>query len=96
VGAANGSKPREVLEKQNKRIMNIYLGVDGTLIHDDLANYNQPALRLRQFFEALLPYPVYWFTTYCRDGDSIPVRLRLSKMLAPEIFLYILRYKPTT
>ena len=74
----------------------IYLDVDGTLIHEELERYNQPAAHLKEFLEHLEPYPVYWLTTHCMDGDPNHVRRHLSKLLPHDIFQYVLRYEPTS
>jgi hypothetical protein len=73
----------------------IYLDVDGTIIHEDLQKYNQPALYLREFLEALKDFPVYWLTSHCVDGNPNAVRRYLSRLLPQELFQYVLRYEPS-
>ena len=75
---------------------NIYIDIDGTLIHEDLPNYNKPAAHLAEFLEALSHYNVYWLTTHCRHGDETNAQRHLQKILPPELFQYVLAYKPTT
>lgn len=74
---------------------NIYLDVDGTIIHEELAKYLEPAAHLREFFVALESYPVYWLTTHCRDGNVTPVLRHLQTLLSADLFQFVLRYKPT-
>ena len=74
----------------------IYLDIDGTILHEELDKYNQPANHLQEFLEALECYDVYWLTTHCRDNDPTHVRLHLQRKLPPELFQYVLRYKPVT
>jgi len=75
---------------------NIYLDIDGTIIHEDLANYNKPAAHLEEFLEALSHYNVYWLTTHCHEGDATNAQRFLQRILPPELFQYVLAYKPTT
>ncbi len=70
--------------------MNIYLDIDGTLIHEDLTeNYGKAAAGLEEFLIALRPFNTYWLTTHCRDGN--PDRTRkimkqhVSEALYPDI-----------
>jgi hypothetical protein len=78
--------------------MNIYLDIDGTLIHDDLANYGKPAQYLKEFFQVLNRgnHDVYWLTTHCMDGDVSHVHTFLKQRLSGDIFALIAEYKPTT
>ncbi len=75
---------------------NIYLDIDGTIIHEDLANYNKPAAHLEEFLEALSLHNVYWLTTHCRHGDETNAQRHLQKIFPSELFQYVLAYKPTT
>lgn len=76
--------------------MNIYLDIDGTLIHEELTDKNgQPAAGLAEFIEALKPHDTYWLTTHCRDGNPEKAR-RLLKAAVPEhLHPEIDRIKPT-
>lgn len=50
--------------------MNIYLDIDGTMIHEDLsARLGKPAKGLPEFLQAIQHYNLYWLTTHCRNGD---------------------------
>jgi hypothetical protein len=57
--------------------MNIYLDIDGTLIHEDLTvRLGQPAAGLSEFLQAIQPHNLFWLTTHCREGDpSRPIEI---------------------
>ncbi len=74
---------------------NIYLDIDGTILHEDLERYNQPAAHLYDFLDVLKDYPVYWLTTHCKDGNLNTPQKHLQKLLPQELFQYVLEYKPT-
>jgi hypothetical protein len=77
--------------------MNIYLDIDGTLIHEDLTdNYGKPAKGLEEFLIALRPYDTYWLTTHCTDGDPIHAQKKLKAVLPEALHADIERIKPTT
>jgi len=78
-----------------KKIIKIYLDIDGTIIHEDLDHYNKPANHVREFLEALQDYDVYWLTTHCRDGDVSHTHSHLSRILSPELFTLVKHFKPT-
>lgn len=82
----------EVSSKDTK----IYLDIDGTIIHEELSKYNQPAQHLDEFLDTLSHFEVYWLTTHCRHGDPTPAQRRLQSVLSEEMFQYVLDYKPTT
>ncbi len=75
---------------------NIYLDVDGTIIHEDIGNYNKPAAHLKEFLEVLDDYPVYWLTTHCREGNSTFVLRHLQNLLPADLFQHVIRFQPTT
>ena len=50
--------------------MNIYLDIDGTLIHEDLTErLGKPAAGLPEFLKAIQHHNLFWLTTHCRAGD---------------------------
>jgi hypothetical protein len=50
--------------------MNIYLDIDGTLIHEDLTErLGKPANGLSEFLKAIEHHNLFWLTTHCREGD---------------------------
>jgi hypothetical protein len=76
--------------------MNIYLDIDGTLIHEDLTNnYGKPARGLEEFLIALRPHNTYWLTTHCTDGDPTSARRKLKAVLPKRCYPDIDRIKPT-
>ena len=77
--------------------MNIYLDIDGTLIHEDLTQNNgKAAAGLAEFIIALRPHTTYWLTTHCRDGNPERARAIMKRHLPPELHADIDRIKPTT
>ena len=76
-------------------IPDIYLDIDGTIIHEELANYNKPAAHLLEFFKAIEQYDVYWLTTHCRDNDASHAVAHLRKVLPDEYMKYVEQYLPT-
>lgn len=74
--------------------MNIYLDIDGTMIHENLA---EPiaAAGLEEFIIALRPYKTYWLTTHCRDGNPERPREIMKRYLPKELHGEIDRIKPT-
>ena len=74
---------------------NIYLDIDGAVIHEDLANYNKPAAYLLEFLKALDRYDVYWLTTHCRNNDASYAIARLKRVLPDEYMKYVEQYLPT-
>lgn len=77
--------------------MNIYLDIDGTLIHEDATeNYGKPAAGLADFLVALRPHATYWLTTHCRDGNPDRARSILKAHLPPEFHGDVDRILPTT
>lgn len=75
--------------------MNIYLDIDGTLIHEDFADIGQPAAGLPEFIMALRPHEVYWLTTHCMDGDPLLAQELVKSVLSEELHPEIDRIKPT-
>lgn len=50
--------------------MNIYLDIDGTMIHEDLSTrLGKPANGLPEFLQAIQHHNLFWLTTHCREGD---------------------------
>jgi hypothetical protein len=76
--------------------MNIYLDIDGTMIHEDLSeNYGKPAVGLVDFIIALRPYDTYWLTTHCTTGDPTRAREIMKRVLPNNLHADIDRIKPT-
>ena len=76
--------------------MNIYLDIDGTMIHEDLSeNYGKPAEGLEDFIIALRPYDTYWLTTHCTNGDPTRAREIMKRVLPSNLHADIDRIKPT-
>lgn len=77
--------------------MNIYLDIDGTLIHEDRWDMANPAADgLDEFIIALRPHTAYWLTTHCRDGNPERVREIMKRYVPVELHADIDRIKPTT
>lgn len=74
--------------------MNIYLDIDGTMIHENLAE-SIPAIGLAEFIIALRPHTTYWLTTHCRDGNPERPREIMKQYLPAELHVDIDRIKPT-
>jgi hypothetical protein len=74
--------------------MNIYLDIDGTLIHENLAEA-KAAAGLFEFIIALRPYTTYWLTTHCRDGNPERAREIMKRYLPEALHPDINRIKPT-
>lgn len=76
--------------------MNIYLDIDGTMIHEDRwGNENQAAAGLADFLIALRPHTTYWLTTHCRDGNPERARMIMKRHVPTELHGEIDRIKPT-
>lgn len=75
--------------------MNIYLDIDGTLIHEDHFE-SKAAAGLAEFLIALRPHQTFWLTTHCRDGNPERPRSILKQYLPPELHPDIDRIQPTT
>jgi hypothetical protein len=76
--------------------MNIYLDIDGTMIHEDLSDrYGKPAEGLEAFIIALRPFDTYWLTTHCRNGDPARAREIMKRVLPDELHADIDRIRPT-
>ena len=77
--------------------MNIYLDIDGTMIHEDhWDTENQAAAGLAEFIIALRPHNTYWLTTHCMDGNPKRARAIMKKYLPIELHADIERIIPTT
>lgn len=64
--------------------MKIYLDIDGTMIHEDRWDMQNPAaVGLGDFIVALRPYETYWLTTHCTTGDPEKAR-KIMKSVLPE------------
>jgi len=74
--------------------MNIYLDIDGTLIHENLAE-DKAAESLNDFLIALRPHTTFWLTTHCRDGNPERPREIMKRYVPPELHADIDRIKPT-
>lgn len=76
--------------------MNIYLDIDGTMIHEDRWDMENPAAAgLVEFIISLRPHTPYWLTTHCRDGNPERAREIMKRYLPPELHADIDRIKPT-
>lgn len=76
--------------------MDIYLDIDGTMIHEDHWDAeNQAAQGLKEFIIALRPYNTYWLTTHCRDGNPERAREIMKRHVPTELYADIDRIKPT-
>ncbi len=76
--------------------MNIYLDIDGTMIHEDHWDMiNLAAEGLPEFIIALRPHTTYWLTTHCRDGNPERAREIMKRYLPTELHTDIDRIKPT-
>ncbi len=95
VGPAEGNGPRDVLILQVPK-MNVYLDIDGTLIHEDAERAGKPAEGLVEFFDAIRPYDVYWLTTHCMDGNPEYARAILYASLPDSYRSQIDQIRPTT
>lgn len=77
--------------------MNIYLDIDGTMIHEDRWDMQDlGADGLAEFIIALRPYTTYWLTTHCRDGNPVRAREIMKRYVPVELHADIDRIKPTT
>lgn len=74
--------------------MNIYLDIDGTLIHENLP-LPKAAAGLDDFIKTLRPYPTFWLTTHCRDGNPERAQEMLKRFVSPELYNDIDRIQPT-
>jgi hypothetical protein len=76
--------------------MNIYIDVDGTMIHEDRWNMeNLAADGLTEFIIALRPHNTFWLTTHCRDGNPERAREIMKRYLPSELHADIDLIKPT-
>jgi hypothetical protein len=76
--------------------MNIYLDIDGTMIHEDHWDIeHQAAAGLAEFIIALRPYNTFWLTTHCRDGNAEQSREIMKRFVPAELHADIDRIKPT-
>lgn len=76
--------------------MNIYLDIDGTMIHEDeWGRDNLAAAGLAEFIIALRPYDTYWLTTHCRNGNPERPREIMKRHLPESLHPDIDRIKPT-
>jgi hypothetical protein len=76
--------------------MNIYLDIDGTMIHEDRWDLENTASEgLVDFIVALRPHTTYWLTIHCRDGNPERAREIMKRHLPAELHNDIERIKPT-
>ncbi len=76
--------------------MNIYLDIDGTMIHEDRWDTQDlGAEGLVEFIVALRPYTTHWLTTHCRDGNPERAREIMKRYVPVELHSDIDRIKPT-
>lgn len=74
--------------------MDIYLDIDGTLIHENGIE-DMAAAGLAEFLSALRPHTTYWLTTHCRDGNADRPREIMKSYLPPALYADVDRIKPT-
>lgn len=74
--------------------MNIYLDIDGTMIHENLAE-PKAAEGLIDFLIALRLHQTFWLTTHCRDGNPDRPREIMKRFVPFELHADIDRIKPT-
>ena len=75
--------------------MNIYLDIDGVLIHDSLGKYQQVADGLVDFLKHITDnYDVYWLTTHCK-GDTEHLLDYLGDRLPEDAMQYVKSIKAT-
>ena len=73
---------------------NLYLDIDGVLIHDSLNNFGKPAKGISEFLHVVTSkYTCYWLTTHCYKGENHTVEF-LSKKLSPKEMQYVPFVKP--
>lgn len=76
--------------------MDIYLDIDGTMIHEDRWDTSDlAAAGLAEFIVALRPHTTYWLTTHCRDGNPERAREIMKRHVPTELYPDIDRIKPT-
>jgi len=76
--------------------MKIYLDIDGTMIHEERWDLDNPAAAgLEDFIVALRPYDTYWLTTHCTTGDPEKARQIMKKLLPESLHPDIDRIKGT-
>jgi len=76
--------------------MKIYLDIDGTMIHEERWDLDNPAAAgLEDFIIALRPYDTYWLTTHCTTGDPEKARQIMKKLLPESLYPDIDRIKGT-
>lgn len=73
--------------------MNVYLDIDGTLLHKD----GTPAKHLQDFLEYVISnHDVYWLTTHCRGGENQSVdHMTMRNSLNAETVVLLNRIRPT-
>lgn len=65
--------------------MNIYIDIDGVLLHDSLRNNGKLAEGAKELLEFLTSnHTCYWLTTHCRGGENRAVQ-RLRHLLPVEL-----------
>lgn len=74
--------------------MDIYLDIDGVLLHTSLANNGKPANYALEFLEYITTsHTCFWLTTHCHGGEN-RVNEYLTKRL-PEAKIYLDKILPT-
>ena len=76
--------------------MNIYLDIDGTLIHEDLSKLRQPAEGLVAFLEAIRSHDLFWLTTHCMNGGPTHAQTLLKSVTPHELHTLIDSIRPTS
>ncbi len=75
--------------------MNIYLDIDGVLIHDSLENYQKITDGLIDFLKYITEnYNCYWLTTHCK-GDTVHLLEYLGDRFPEEAMQYVKLLQPT-
>ena len=75
--------------------MNIYLDIDGVLIHDSLEQYQKIANGVVEFFKYITEnHNCFWLTTHCK-GDTVHTLQYIGDRLPEEVMQYAKLLKPT-
>lgn len=76
-----------------KKLMNIYLDIDGVLLANEkhIANYAEEFIR-----NVVTRYPTYWLTTHCMDGDPTLAIENVGRFCKPETLELLRKIIPTS
>lgn len=74
--------------------MNIYLDIDGVLIHDSLSQNGLPVNHALEFLKfATSKHTCFWLSTHCHDGENHAPEFILERL--PESKIYLDKIIPT-